>query len=122
MIYVRLEKENPASGGSGSYKKKKSTSARGGKSVKKEPGYPHFRYYKPSKHPALIVEERSKEEFNYRKVMHSERDGNRKNEKVYPNPNPKDNRPMYIGKRIRHDKKNKFDGVLPWKYPSKKKK
>ncbi len=93
------------------------------KAQSREPTYPHFRYYKPSKHPALIVNERSDEEFNYRKVMHNENDGKRKNEKVYPNPNPKDKKPMYIGKRVRHDKKNKFESfILPWKYPTKKKK
>lgn len=55
--------------------------------------------------------------------MHSEKDGKRKNEKVFPNPDPKDKRPMYIGKRTRHDKKKHFDkNLLPWKYPIKKKK
>ncbi len=93
------------------------------KPVKKQSEYPHFRYYKPSKHPALVVDEHSTEEYKYRKVMHSEKDGKRTNEKVHPNPNPKDKKPMYIGKRIRHDKKVKFeDFILPWKYPGKKKK
>ncbi len=83
--------------------------------------YPHFRYYKKSKHPALIVGEQPVEEYRYRKVMHSERDGNRLNERVSPNPNPSDPKPMYIGKRVRHDKKSEFeDKPLPWKYPSKK--
>ena len=55
--------------------------------------------------------------------MHSEKDGKRSNEKVYPNPDPSDKKPMYIGKRIRHDKKKNFeDKPLPWKYPNKKKK
>lgn len=81
--------------------------------------YPHFRRYKVSNHPALIVSEHSEEEYNFRKVMHSERDGRHPNEKVYPNPNPKDDKPMYIGKRVRHDKKNRFDKRLPWKYPKK---
>ncbi len=44
----------------------------------RESTYPHFRYYKPSKHPALIVAEHSEEEYKYRKVMHSEKDGNKK--------------------------------------------
>lgn len=83
--------------------------------------YPHFRHYKKSGHPALITSERSKEEYNYRKVMHSEKDGKRKNEKVYPNPNRKDSKPMYIGKRVRYDKKKYFDPYpLPWKYSKKK--
>ncbi len=91
-----------------------------------EAPYPHFRYYKPSKHPALIVGEQvtenNVEEYRYRKVMHSEKDGERNNEKVYPNPNPSDPDPMYIGKRVRHDEKNKFEPrPLPWKYPKKDK-
>ena len=99
---------------------------------KKKPGkvpikikekYPHFRYYRKSKHPALITGEYTYDEYNFRKVMHSEKDGKRTNEKVYPNPDPKDKEPMYIGKRVRHDKKNKFESKpLPWKYPGKKKK
>ena len=55
--------------------------------------------------------------------MHGEKDGKRKNEKVFPNPNPVDPGPMYIGKRIRHDEKKFFDRkVLPWKYSGKRKK
>ena len=85
--------------------------------------YPHFRYYRKSGHPALITGEHTFEEYKYRKVMHSEKDGKRTNEKVYPNPDPLDKLPMYIGKRVRHDKKKNFeDNPLPWKYPYKKKK
>ena len=78
--------------------------------------YPHFRYYKKANHPALIVGEKSVDEYNFRKVMHSEKDGKKRNEKVYPNPNPKDKNPMYIGKRIRHDNKKFFGKKLSWKY------
>ena len=82
--------------------------------------YPHFRFYKKSNHPALIVGEHQADEYKYRKVMHSEKDGKRINEKVYPNPNPKDKKPMYIGKRIRHDKKDNFSKwKYQWKYPKK---
>lgn len=85
-----------------------------------EAPYPHFRYYKKSKHPALIVGEQPVEEYRYRKVMHSERDGRHLNEKVEPNPNKGDLNPMYIGKRVRHNKKEYFeDKPLPWKYPKK---
>lgn len=93
-----------------------------------EAPYPHFRYYKKSKHPALIVGEQKRteqgktpvDEYKYRKVMHGEKDGDRKNEMVYPNPNPKDDKPMYIGKRVRHDDKGNFEErPLPWKYPKK---
>lgn len=86
----------------------------------KKETYPHFRYYLKSKHPALIVGEQPVEEYRYRKVMHVKRDGGRLNEEIEPNPNPKDKRPMYIGKRVRHDKKINFVNYkLPWKYPKK---
>lgn len=90
---------------------------------KKQPissSYPHFRYYKKSGHPALITGEYSYNEYNYRKVTHSERDGRHLNEKVIPNPNHRDERPMYIVKRIRHDKKNTFSNwKYSWKYEKK---
>ena len=82
--------------------------------AKKKETYPHFRRYLKSQHPAMIVGERSKTEYNYRKVMHSEKDGKRKNERVYPNPNKRDSDPMYIGKRVRYDNKKYFS---KWKYP-----
>lgn len=82
--------------------------------------FPHFRYYKKSGHPALIVGEQPIDEYKYRKVMHSEKDGKRNNEKVFPNPDKRDKKPMYIGKRVRHDKKQNFEPKpLPWKYPTK---
>ena len=80
--------------------------------------FPHFRQYKKSKHPALIVGEQinkdHEEEFAFRKVTHSEKEGRHLNEKVYPNPNPKDKKPMFIVKRTRHDIKENFS---TWKYP-----
>ena len=88
---------------------------------KRKEKYPHFRYYKKSGHPALVTAEHSEDEYKYRKVMHSEKEGGRSNEKVYPNPNPKDSKPMYIGKRVRHDKKKHFsEWIFPWWYKSKK--
>ena len=88
--------------------------------------YPHFRYYKKSGHPALIVGEcmnnESLEEYKYRKVMHGKTEGGRINENVYPNPNPKDLKPMYIAKRVRHDVITKFENIpLTWKYRKKNK-
>ncbi len=117
-----------------SYAKKAEKNKKDARKIERvEAPYPHFRYYKKSKHPALIVGEqngvktdsngkaREVEEYRYRKVMHSERDGGRTNEKVYPNPNPKDPKPMHIGKRVRHDDKENFEELpLPWKYPKKK--
>lgn len=88
-----------------------------------EAPYPHFRYYRKSGHPALIVGEQrrnNKDEYKYRKVMHGDRDGRHLNEIVDPNPNPKDPEPMYIAHRVRHDDKDNFESMpLPWKYPEK---
>ena len=108
-----------------SFHKSKGKAKRGSAGYKNKSGrveapYPHFRYYKKSQHPALIVGEQQIEEYRYRKVMHSERDGQRNNEVVFPNPDSKESRPMYIGKRVRHDKKKNFEPFpLPWKYPKK---
>ena len=93
--------------------------------------FPHFRYHKKTQHPALVVgEQKGKktdrqgkecetDEYKYRKVMHSDRDGRHLNEKITPNPNPQDPEPMYIGKRVRHDEKKNFGEKYPWKYPKK---
>lgn len=51
--------------------------------------------------------------------MHSERDGRHLNEAVAPNPDKRDKEPMYIAKRVRHDKKNHFGKKYFWKYPRK---
>lgn len=53
------------------------------------------------------------EEWKYRKVTHSDKDGRHLNDKIEPNPNKKDPQPMYVGKRVRHDSKNNFS---KWKY------
>lgn len=90
------------------------------KNTQKKERYPHFRWYRKSKHPALITGEHSEDEYDYRKVSHSEKEGGRNNEKVYPNPNPNDDKPMYIAKRKRHDKKQNFSKwKYPWHYPKK---
>lgn len=81
--------------------------------------YPHFRHHLKSKHPALITGEKEPDEYTYRKATHSEREGRHINEKIEPNPDPTDNRPMYIVKRTRHDKKKHFGKRLPWKPPKK---
>ena len=53
--------------------------------------------------------------------MHGEKEGGRNNERVYPNPDPTDKEPMYIARRVRHDKMTTFrDKPLPWKYKKKK--
>lgn len=75
--------------------------------------FPHFRKYKKSQHPAMITGEYSNTEWKYRKVMHGDKDGKRSNDKFDPNPNPFDNEPMHVGKRVRHDNKNNFSN---WRY------
>lgn len=84
--------------------------------------YPHFRKYKKSKHPAMITSEYSVNEWNYRKVMHGEKDGRHTNEVFFPNPNPLDSKPMYVARRVRHDNKNNFSKWrYNWKIRNKKK-
>ena len=97
-----------------------------------EAPYPHFRYYRKSKHPALIVGEQKGtktnkqgdtyeiDEYRYRKVMHGEKEGGRTNEILFPNPDPNDPDPMCIAKRVRHDEKDNFENKpLSWRYPKK---
>jgi len=93
--------------------KKKTPEKQYNLATKKET-YPHFRKYNKSNHPALIVGEATSEEYKYRKVTSSARDGRHLNEKVEPNPDRTRNTPMYIGTRVRHDNKKHFS---KWKYP-----
>ncbi|MBO5046739.1 MAG: hypothetical protein J6C93_07745 [Clostridia bacterium] len=85
--------------------------------------FPHFRKYLKSGHPALIVGDQISQnnvaEYRFRKVTHNEREGRHVNEKIYPNPNSSDPKPMYIVKRVRHDAKKNFGKKYPWKYPKK---
>lgn len=82
--------------------------------------FPHFRMYKKNNHPALIVGEakikKENDGFLFRKASHSKKLTTRGYEKVYPNPNPKDARPMFIEKRKRADLKERFSKILPWNY------
>lgn len=83
----------------------------------KKETFPHFRKYKKSGHPALILNEYTENEYNFRKVMHAEEDGGRKNEMIDPNPDKDDPIPMGIATRVRHDKKKYFSTwIYPWKY------
>ena len=61
----------------------------------------------------MITSEYSNDEYNFRKVTHSEKDGRHLNIKIEPNPNPQDKKAMYVTKRVRHDKKQYFS---KWKY------
>ena len=97
----------------------KSGQEKGGKAPAKE-HFPHFRYYKKSKHPALILKERNEDEYDFRRVTSSEFSGHHRNEKIDPNPDPRKSTPMYIVKRREHDRKKAFGSKYPWKYPYKK--
>lgn len=87
--------------------------------MSKKVSYPHFRYYRKSGHPALILGEvNNKKDFLFRKVSHEKTVSRSKNvEKVFPNPDITDKSPMYIEKRKRVDRKYYFrNSILPWKY------
>lgn len=75
--------------------------------------YPHFRKYLKSRHPAMIVGEHSDAEWDYKKVMHSDKENGRTNDTIYPNPNPLDPMPMRVDRRLRHDNKKNFS---KWRY------
>jgi hypothetical protein len=83
--------------------------------------FPHFRWYRKSAHPALVVGERIvTDEYDFKKVTSSEYEGRHLNDKIIPNPDKSKETPMYIVKRVRHDKKKNFSkDKLPWKYPKK---
>ena len=85
---------------------------------KKKDIYPHFRRYKKSGHPALILSE-EKQDYHFRRVTSSEYSGHHRNEKVYPNPDKRKTTPMYIVKQRQKDKKKFFGKKYPWKYPNK---
>lgn len=82
--------------------------------------FPHFRIYKRSKHPALILGnariKKSKDSYLYQKTSHSEGVTNKGYKKIFPNPNPRDKEPMYVENKKRVDFKEKFGPKLPWKY------
>ena len=82
--------------------------------------FPHFRHYKKSGHPALILGEKNNEEYKFRRVTSSEFSGHHRNEVVVPNPDKRRNTPMYIVKQRQTDKKKFFSKwKYPWKMPKK---
>ena len=83
--------------------------------------FPHFRHYKKSGHPALILSEEPEEKYKFRRVTSSEFSGHHRNEKVDPNPDSRRSTPMYIVKQRQTDyKKNFSKWKYPWKLPKKK--
>ena len=88
------------------------------KQVREE--YPHFRHYKKSGHPALILSEESTDRYKFRRVTSSEFSGHHRNEKIEPNPDKRRKTPMYIVKQRQTDyKKNFSTWKYKWKYPKK---
>ena len=82
--------------------------------------YPHFRHYKKSGHPALILSEDGLDKYKFRRVTSAEYSGHHKNECVYPNPDKRRKEPMYIVKQRQSDKKTKFSSwKYDWIYPKK---
>ena len=98
------------------YKKKKSSS----KPKKTKEKFPHFRHYKKSGHPALILSEDTEEKYKFRRVTSSEFSGHHRNERIEPNPDKRRKTPMYIVKQRQSDyKKNFSTWKYPWKFPKK---
>ena len=86
------------------YKKKKPSS----KSKKTKEKFPHFRHYKKSGHPALILSEDTNEKYKFRRVTSSEFSGHHRNERIEPNPDKRRKTPMYIVKQRQSDYKKNF--------------
>ena len=96
--------------------KKSSTNTRKTKEI-----FPHFRHYKKSGHPALILSEDTKDKYKFRRVTSSEYSGHHRNECINPNPDSRRKTPMYIVKQRQSDYKKNFSSwKYPWKFPKKK--
>ena len=94
--------------------------ARNKKAKVQKEKFPHFRQYKKSGHPALILEEADRDSYRFRRVTSSEFSGHHRNERVFPNPDKRRTTPMYIVKQRQKDlKKNFGKHKYPWKYPQK---
>ena len=82
--------------------------------------YPHFRHYKKSGHPALILSPNSDDKYNFRRVTSSEFSGHHRNEKIEPNPDSRRDTPMYVVKQRQTDLRKNFSSWrYSWKYPKK---
>ena len=89
-----------------------------------EAPYPHFRKYKKSRHPALLVGEdrKNRNVVIFHRTSHESSVARKKGFFVIsPNPKPGDSRPMYVEKKKRADEK-KFFSPRPytWKIKNKK--
>ena len=82
--------------------------------------FPHFRNYKKSGHPALILSNDGDDKYKFRRVTSSEFSGHHRNEKIEPNPDKRRTTPMYIVKQRQSDFKKHFSTwKYSWKYPKK---
>ena len=70
------------------------------KSRKTKETYPHFRHYKKSGHPALILSPEGDDKYKFRRVTSSEFSGHHKNEKIEPNPDKRRKSCKYCKSRI----------------------
>ena len=73
----------------------------------------HFRVYFKSNHPAYIVGEDG-DFYYFHRVTSSPKSGHHTNIKIYPNPDPRKNTPMYIVKTKQKDKKKRFGKKLKY--------
>ena len=82
--------------------------------------YPHFRHYKKSGHPALILSPEGDDKYKFRRVTSSEFSGHHRNEKIEPNPDKRRKTPMYVVKQRQIDLRKNFSSwKYSWKYPKK---
>ena len=87
---------------------------------KAKENFPHFRHYKKSGHPALILSNDGDDKYKFRRVTSSEFSGHHRNEKIEPNPDKRRSTPMYIVKQRQSDFKKHFSTwKYSWKYPKK---
>ena len=88
--------------------------------TEKKKKFPHFRHYKKSGYPALILSEDTEEKYKFKRVTSSEFSGHHRNERIEPNPDKRRKTPMYIVKQRQSDyKKNFSTWKYPWKFPEK---
>lgn len=86
--------------------------------------YPHFRFYRKSGHPALILKEVNEgKDYLFRRTSHEDSVARKSGYEVLEkNPNPNDPKPMFIERRKRRDRKIAFYRIpLNWKYKKEKK-
>lgn len=78
----------------------------------------HFRKYRKSNHPSLIVGDDGRE-YDFIGLTHSPRSGGRKCHELSRNPDPKDVRKSYLRRELRSDSHRSFKKPLSgWRLAS----